>query len=202
MDGWRSCSREPGGPVRSTWRGVAVAGMVTLALAGCAAAANTGRGSVLAMREMLETSGAHVPELDMLAGEVMSVDTIRAAPARTWDALVQAYTVLRLPVVRSDAINMRLGGSAVPLGRVADGPPSAWLDCGRGLGGVYADQYQVQFTVATRLIPLDSAASVLQTLVMANAKPRDVSTAAFRCTSLSTIEAKIAETVRKEVGTE
>ena len=85
--------------------------------------------------------------------------------------------------------------------RPGDALPSAWLDCGHGMAEVYADQYQVTFSMATRVMPIDSTRSTIESIIRASARPRDVSTEPFRCSSLGTLEIRIAEMIRQRAGT-
>jgi hypothetical protein len=54
--------------------------------------------------------------------------------------------------------------------------------------------------MATRVMPLGERGSTVETIIRASARPRDVSTTPFRCSSLGTLEIHIAEMIRQRTG--
>lgn len=151
---------------------------------------------VTVIRQMLRLAGSHEADPHALDHEVLVVDTVAVPPARAWVDLVRAWGTLRIPVTGVDESNLRIGGSTLPFGLIGGSKPSAWLDCGHGMAEAYADQYQVTFSMASRVMPIDSNSTV-ESIVRASARPRDVSTEAFRCTSLGTLEKRVAEAIRQ-----
>ena len=172
---------------------------VSCLLSACSAATYQ-TSQIAVIRSMLTLAGSHETDPSILDREVLHVDTVALPPQRAWVELVRAWSTLRLPVNGADEANYRIGGSTLPLGPIEGNRPSTWLDCGHGLSDAYADQYQVTFSMATRVVPLDSG-STIQSIIRATAKPRDVSTDSFRCTSLGTLEKRIAEMIRQRTGT-
>jgi hypothetical protein len=188
-------SLRPRGPL-----GIANALCATFLLAACASAgggsALNNAGGVTTIRQMMRLAGAHFVDPNALDDEVLSVDTVAAPPDQAWKGLIRAYTALRIPVTRFDENMLWIGGSTQPLGAIGGSRPSAWLDCGHGMADQYADAYLVTFSIATRVVLLDANRSTLQSLVMASAQPRDVSTASFKCSTKGTLEHKIGDIVR------
>jgi hypothetical protein len=178
----------------------ALALTATLLLAACATATyeNTQVGVI---RSLLQLAGSREADESALDREVLRVDTVAAPPQRAWVEVVRAWSTLRIPVTRADTIAYRIGGSTQPLGLIGGQKPSAWLDCGRGIAEVYADQYEVTFSMAMRVMPRDGG-STIESIIRATARPRDVSTESFRCSSLGTLETRVAEMIRQRTGTE
>jgi hypothetical protein len=179
----------------------AFAALIALVLgAACSRAAyeNSQTGVV---RSMLQLAGSRESDPSALDRETLHVDTVPLPSARAWPELVRAWATLRLPVTGADTVRYRVGGSAQPLGLIGGSKPSAWIDCGHGMAEAYADQYQVTFSMATRVMPLDSTRSTIESIIRASARPRDVSTEPFRCSSLGTLEIRIAEMIRQRAGT-
>jgi hypothetical protein len=177
----------------------AAAFAAVLAFAACSAAAYEST-EVARIRSLLRLAGSREIDPSALDREVLRVDTVAAPPERAWLELVRAWSTLRIPVTGADTLNYRIGGSALPLGLVGGQKPSAWLDCGHGMAEVYADQYEVTFSMAAQVTPLAGAGSTIESIIRASARPRDVSTEPFRCTSLGTLELRVAEMVRQRTG--
>jgi hypothetical protein len=179
----------------------ALAVLVTaLAVTGCSTASYQST-QVGVIRSMLALAGSREVDPSALNDEVLHVDTVPLPPQRAWVELVRAWSTLRLPVTRADEPNLRLGGSAQPMGQIGGSKPSAWLDCGHGMADVYADQYEVTFSMAARVMPLEGG-STIESIIRATAKPRDVSTNAFKCTSLGALETRLAELIRQRGASE
>jgi len=107
------------------------------------------------------------------------------------------YGALGLPINFLDRTGRRLGGTIARLLALEGRRPSAWLDCGRGATATpYADQYDVALTVATRVVSAGESSTV-ETVVRAFSRARDVTAAPLDCTSLRTLEARIAEPVEE-----
>jgi len=121
-------------------------------------------------------------------------------PATAWRVLPAIYEALGIPL-RTIRPDVRLLGTerwTVPF-RVAGSSRSAFLDCGRSLGGNNADLYRVSATVHSQVHP--SGENVrLETIVTASARPRDVSGNAVGCTSTGRLEAVIASMLRQRLA--
>jgi hypothetical protein len=180
---------------------VTAALVATLALTVACATATSEDTEVDVIRSMLRLAGSHEADPSALDREVLHVDTVAAPPARAWPELVRAWATLRLPVTGADTINYRIGGSTLPLGLIGGQRPSVWLDCGHGMSEANADQYQVTFSMAARVMPLDTSRSTIESIIRSSARPRDVSTESFRCTSLGTLELRIAQMIRQRTDT-
>jgi hypothetical protein len=170
-----------------------------LGIAGCSAAAYEST-DVAVIRSMLDLAGARQRDPNALDREVLHVDTVPLRPDRAWLELARAWNTLRIPVTGVDEERRRIGGSVLILGVIGGAKPSTWLDCGRGIAETYADQYQVTFSMATRVQPLEGAGSTVESIIRATARPRDVSTEPFKCTSLGTLERRLAQMIRERAG--
>jgi hypothetical protein len=181
---------------------IAVALGTALLLSACASGGSSldNGGGVATVRQMMSLAGAHFADPTELDHEVLTVDTVFTDPATTWKGVLKAYTGLRIPVTRYDENMLWIGGSTEPLGLIGGRKPSAWLDCGHGMAEQYADAYLVTFSIATRVVLLDAKSSTVQSLVMASARPRDVSTAPFKCSTKGDLEDRIADIARNETG--
>jgi hypothetical protein len=167
-----------------------------LVLAGCSTTAATQNTEIAVIRSLLTLAGSREVDPSTLDREVLHVDTVALPPPRAWVEVVRAWSTLRIPVTGVDTTTFRIGGSSQPMGLIGDSKPSAWLDCGHGMAEANADQYQVTFSMATRVMPLEGG-SAIESIIRATARPRDVSTESFRCTSLGTLERRMAELIRQ-----
>ena len=186
---------------QSIMRRAAAALAAALALAACSTAGTPQTTEVAVLRSLLQLAGSHEFDPNALDREVLHVDTVAAPPQRAWLELVRAWSTLRLPVTGADTINYRIGGSTLPLGLIGGQRPSAWLDCGQGMTVAYADEYEITFSMGARVMPLGGP-STIESIIRATAKPRDVSTDPVRCSSLGTLEGRIARMIRERTGTE
>jgi hypothetical protein len=164
-------------------------------LAGGACASRTGEGAIA--HEMLRRAGSREPTPPRDGSEAFSVDTLSAPPDRVLLALRGAYATLGIPVTYYEPTHRRLGGFVRDLHALEGGPPSVWLDCGRGVTAEeYADTYSVSAAIATRVEQVDTATATIGTVVRARARARDVASDWLRCRSLGSLESRIAELVR------
>lgn len=181
---------------------IASALLATLVLSACAGAAalEDPNNEGAAIRRMLTLAGAREADPRDLQDVQLRKDTVALPVERAWEEVVRAYVELRIPVTRADEPNRQIGGSTVPLGLIGGQKPSQWLDCGHGMSDVYANEYEVTFSMATRVVPLDPGRSTVESILRASARPRDVSTSPFRCSSLGTLESRVAEVVRQRTS--
>lgn len=166
-----------------------------------AACASSGAPSRQAQaEELLRLAGSFEANPPRDGSELFLGDTLGVSAPRAFQAVRVAYEDIGIPFSFYEAEQLRLGGILRPLGRLDDQPPSTWVDCGRGAGiAAYADSYEVTVTVGTRVRPIDASTSVVETVIRARARARDVSSDLLRCRSFGTFEELIAERVQANV---
>lgn len=120
----------------------------------------------------------------------LPVEEVWAAVPGTYDRLGLTGGGLLEPGRRAYGFRDRLPS------RIARRSPSAYLDCGRGLAGPIADQYEVRLFVFTTVEP-DGDGSRVSTLIDASAAPREVRGDPVACTTTGALERLILE----ELGT-
>ncbi len=173
-------------------------GLALVVLAGCASAGGSGPSGTL---ELLRRAGSREPDPPRDGSEAFVVDTVAAPAEQAFAVLRGAYTTMKIPFTYYAPERLELGGFARELADLGDDPPSTYIDCGAGVGGrSYADSYEVSVAVGTRVTPLDSATSAVETVIRARGKPRDVGSDLIRCTSLGTFEGRIADLVRRALA--
>jgi hypothetical protein len=140
---------------------------------------------------MMTMAGAEFVDHTQLLSEIPTVDSVAETPTVAWQNVLRAYATLRIPVLRYDTIQHAIGGSAEPMGTIGGKHPSTWIDCGRGVSDDYADTHRVAFAIATSVFERP-AGSIVETLLVASARPGDVKTDAVKCVTRGTLEAQIA----------
>ena len=119
-----------------------------------------------------------------------------AAPVDSvWLALPKVYDRLEIPVAVSDPGQRTFGNPGYQAHRIEGELLSQYLDCGRGLGGQYADQYSVTLSVLTHLTEAEGGTTVVTT-VDGSARPRAVSGMPGACASkVGRLELRLAELI-------
>jgi hypothetical protein len=178
-----------------SWLGAAA----LTALAACAApTTNTPPGP--RQEEVVRTAGTFDMELQLNRAGAIFVDTIPADPVRAWAHLPAVFDSLGLPVNRADVATRELAVVALQPRRIDGQRLSTFLDCGTGpTGSQYADSYQVYFWMSTRIVPYEGGSRV-QTIVQANARPRDRSGEPLPCSSLARLERRVVELLRARLA--
>lgn len=67
-----------------------------------------------------------------------------------------------------------------------------YLDCGNSLTGPRANEYDVALSIVTRVNPVSSDSTVIETTLDANARPRATSGSSVHCISKGELETRIA----------
>lgn len=113
-----------------------------------------------------------------------------------WTALKAAYEQLEIPVTATDHAGWRLGNPRAQTRRIGDERMSRFFECGRApTGRPRADQYDVTYSVFSRLEQTTDGQTVLLTEADGSARPRSVSTNPVHCSSMGTLERRIADLV-------
>ena len=139
------------------------------------------------------TRGAETVEI---FADSRGVARLVAAPLDSvWLALPKVYDRLEIPVALSDRTQWTFGNPRYRAHRFEGRPLSQYLDCGRGMGAPYADQFSVTLSVLTRLTEAEGGTRVVTT-VSGSAKPRAVSGNSVSCTSkVGRLELRLAELI-------
>jgi len=169
----------------------------TVFLAGCATtAATTGE---LSSRSQIAGGGARGDPLSGVTEfKLAQRSTVPVPLAEAWPRLVKAYSDLGIPLTTVNAADHRLGNEGMKRSHtVANDRISTFLDCGTGGGGANADIYSVNMSVASRLQTLTDSTTEVATMVQATAAPMTFGTAPVVCSTLGSLEAKIASLVAK-----
>jgi len=125
---------------------------------------------------------------------------VGAAPAATFAALEQVHTEFGIVRTISDRARGEMGNLALPVRREFAGERvSRALDCGRGLGGEYADQYRLTVALLTWVtaVPGHPDSSLVHTALVGGGRVVDGTRAwPMQCNSLGHLEARLAKRVR------
>lgn len=168
-------------------------------------------GCVTASRDIPSTETERVvTSIGMPAGGTVLVESQRegnitrtlldAPPEVVWSALQQVQVDMRIPVNVVDTRTRITGMQEERLQRVLGRRPSWWLDCGAGLTGNHADQYEVTATLLNQVFPAGEGRAEVRTRFEASAKDRAHSNNAVRCTTTGRLERQIAEALRAAVA--
>src|SRR6267143_4445355 len=130
-------------------------------------------------------------EVDVYHQSVVDARPVEAPVSRVWAVLGSVYAELGIQLSVSDAGRVELGNAGFRARPIDGKRLSTYLNCGSGVTGDHADDYEVTMKVVTRLIPYGKDSSVVATLVDASAKARDVSSVPLPCGSRGTLETHI-----------
>ena len=159
-------------------------------LSGCASSGPTRR--TPAPERTRVTRGVETVEI---FSDSRGVGSLVAAPVDSvWLALPWVYDRLEIPVAVSDPGQRTFGNSGYRAHRIEDELLSRYLDCGRDMGGQYADRYSVTLSVLTRLTETEGGTMVM-TRVDASAQPRAVSGNPGSCASKSRLELRLVQLI-------
>lgn len=113
-----------------------------------------------------------------------------------WRVLPGVFDSLAIPLTLVDPAQRRIGNEGYKLRtRLGKAPLSRYLDCGNTQIGPNADSYDVFMTIVTTVRPEGTAGSTINTVIDAQSKPITYNQGYSRCSSKSTLEAKIAELI-------
>jgi hypothetical protein len=172
-------------------------------LSGCASApAETATPGRRGEQMVRAGNGAYEMSLVLNRADAVFTDTIALDPLRAWAELPHVFGALGLPINAANAGTKELGVVAHTPRRIEGQRVSTFLDCGTGpTGTMYADSYQVHLWVASRILEgAGAGASRVQTIVRANARPRDTSGEPLACTSRGRLERRVLELLRQRAA--
>jgi hypothetical protein len=113
---------------------------------------------------------------------------------RVWAVMRAVYDSLGIPVASFDASTKTIGNTGLRLKRrLGEVALSKYINCGSTQGFPSADTYEVFLSVTTSVRPAASGpqATQISTTVDGQARPITFSGEPVRCSSLTTLEARI-----------
>lgn len=124
-------------------------------------------------------------------------------PKSVFSALLAAYAELKIPAEVNDTAQGEVGNQQfVRRYDLAGRRISAYLDCGEGLSGPYADSYKVDMSLVTFVTPTGTGGATVRSVLLGAAV--DVGEGARPtqpCRSNGEFERRIYQAVRKHLGT-
>jgi hypothetical protein len=130
-----------------------------------------------------------------------AANRVNAPPDAVWEALVQVYGALEVPVdVRSDA-ERGIGVRTWRTRRIAGQRMSRWVDCGAGVAGPYADSYSITLSLLSQVAAAESGSgSTITTQLRASGRPTGgASGQTLTCLSKGTLEGYIVQAVMERL---
>lgn len=144
----------------------------------------------------LPTTGAQIM-VEVDRDDPTLAEAIHATPDEVWSALRSVYEALGIGVTYVDETRKRLGAEDWRTDSIADQRLSRWVDCGSGLGGRYADVWQVRLNIGS-LVQAAAGGAQIFTRIDGYARSMDGSGGGDQhCTSNGKLEAVIADATRQ-----
>jgi len=165
-------------------------------LVSVACASGGGRGGS-GVSELLRKVGSTEPNPPHDGSEYFVVDTVRGTAERAFNAVRFTYDALGIDFSYYDPDGRELGGFVRDLGEIDHEPPSTWMDCGQAVvAGNNADHDAITLALGSRVMPVDSVTSTVETVIRARSRQRDVSSSVTRCVTLGKLEKRLADGAR------
>jgi len=128
-------------------------------------------------------------------------DTIvRESPNRIWGVLPAVFSTLGVPTRTLEPGAYTIGLEMGRVARIEGGRLSTHLECGRGILGPNADNYDVTMTLIVQLAPHASGGTSIRTTLDAYARPRTSSGEPLHCASSRTLERRVMELMQMELS--
>ncbi len=182
-----------------------IIGTTMLFATGCAASSKTQSsdlsGPVVQTAVLQNTQGA-ARGINMVSLTEVNSALVNAPVEKTWAALQQVYTTLKIPVGELDQASRTIGNQSLRLRRrIGDVPTMRALECGGDSGMPNAETYQLLLSVRSRVIANDAGGSVVQTTLEGTGKnPTTSASSDVRCTSKGEFEKRVADLVKEAVA--
>lgn len=168
--------------------------VVVGALAGCASSTSTATGGRPATQTI--GGGSGVGSIVVANRSESDVTHLSYPMDAVWRVLPGVFDSIAVPLTVMDPTQKRIGNEGFKLrARLGKAPLSRYLDCGNTQIGPNADSYDVFMTIVTTVRPEGTAGSTIHTVIEAQSKPITYNQGYSRCTSKTSLEAKIAELV-------
>ena len=114
-----------------------------------------------------------------------------------WGALEDAYAEMEVEVTYADPATRQMGNTGYRVRRIEGQRVSTYLDCGMGLTGPNADNYDVTLSIMTRLDPATGDSTRIETTVDGSAKARATSGNSVHCRSRGELELRVAAHIQR-----
>jgi hypothetical protein len=174
--------------------------LLPLLLAGCVSASTIPPAQTEQQRIQITTGEGATFSLETTRDANIRSTRLEGTPAQLWPHLTQAYADLQLPVSMVDPATHRVGLLNVRGGRrLGTRRASAYVDCGSSIKGIYADIYDVYFSVVTQLVAVEGGTEA-RTRLEAYARDGAHSNNALNCTTKGELEKAIVARVQERTG--
>ena len=148
-------------------------------------------------RRVIDISGYQ--RLEIFNEPGTAARTVEFALDDVWAALPAILDGLDIPPTFVDAQGYSIGNRGFRMGRIDGSRPNTFVDCGSGLSGPLANNYEVTLSVLVSLTA-EGEGTVVQTTIDANGKPRAVSGNPIHCQSRGELELRIANEIVEALG--
>jgi hypothetical protein len=151
---------------------------------------------------MLQNAQGAATGLNMVSTTDINSTLINAPVDKAWAALQSAYATLGIPVTELNQQQRTIGNPTYRIRRrIGDVPTMRALDCGGDSGMPNAETYQLLLTVKSRIIANEAGGSVVQTTLEGTGRNATTSASSdVRCSSMGTLEKRIADLVKGTVS--
>jgi hypothetical protein len=126
---------------------------------------------------------------------------VDAPVEEVWAVLRGVYEELEIPLSEFDAEQMMLGNREFVPKTIGGERMSRYLDCGGPSSGrPFADAYQVEMFLITRVDGVGPEKTRIRTELFATARARDVGANRIQCPTKGILERRITEMITEKVG--
>jgi hypothetical protein len=140
-------------------------------------------------------------EAKLLAESSLVTHHVDAPVEHVWAVLPSVYEELEIPLGFYEPEKMVLGNREFNPKTIGGNRMSRYLDCGANTtGGSYADTYQVELYLVTRVDAVGEAKTRIRTEVYATARARDTGGNRIQCPTKGLLERRITEVITEKVG--
>jgi len=128
-------------------------------------------------------------------------DTIvRESPNRVWSVLPAVFSTLGIPTRTREPAAYTIGLESGRVARIEGGRLSQHLECGSGILGPNADNYDVTMTLLVQLAGHASGGTTIRTTLDAYARPRASAGEPLHCASSRTLERRLMQLIQMELS--
>jgi hypothetical protein len=166
--------------------------LLTLLLAGCAARSS----EVVPENSGIVTSsfggtGGVTADLALRNDPSVSEGRVEPRVLEVWAMMPEVFERLGIEIDMADPRTASLGNSGFRTRRIEGRQMSRYLDCGSGIGGAYADTYEVTASILVQLFAAPEGGTVIRSVFDAYARARDVRGSSLHCQSRGELERRI-----------
>lgn len=160
-------------------------------LGACGASSQTGvQGTESTTRVRGLSVGGREPELELRTESTANERVFEARPADVWDALVETYREMEIPITEEPRPRSLLRTVNLRLSRIDGDRIGRFLDCGSGISGERASSWDVRLSLVTSLEP-EGEGALIVTDLDARARPRGTSGSSVQCRSRGELERRL-----------